>query len=238
MFLAFEDRPSPSPFIERVWRCRSLAGGRFHSMAEGNLELVITHLPGLTAVTLRGPVTRASLVDCPPQGEWLAIRFRPGVHLPNQPTALLLDHNNLDLPVIGRERFWFQGWAWEIPAFDTAEVFVERLARRGIIARDAAVGAAVEGDTQILTRRSVQRHFLHAMGMTPGRFRQIERARQAVELLQGGAAILDAVHDAGYFDQAHLTRSLRLLIGQTPLQILRQQAQLSFLYKTAAKSSD
>ena len=207
-------------------------------MAEGNLELVVTRLPGFTRVTLRGPVTRASLVDCPPQGEWLAIRFRPGVHLPLWPTTLLLDHNNLDLPVTGRERFWFAGWSWEIPSYENAEVFVDHLARRGLIAWDAAVGAAIQGDTQILTQRSVQRHFLRAMGMAPGRFRQIERARQAVELLRGGASILDVVHDAGYFDQAHLTRSVKLLIGQTPLQILRQEAQLSFLYKTAAWGSD
>jgi AraC-like DNA-binding protein len=45
--------------------------------------------------------------------------------------------------------------------------------------------------------------------------------------------ILDAVHEAGYFDQAHLTRSLKRLIGQTPGQIARGETQLSFLYKTA-----
>jgi methylphosphotriester-DNA--protein-cysteine methyltransferase len=68
--------------------------------------------------------------------------------------------------------------------------------------------------------------------MTHGQFRQIQRARLATNLLQAGAPILDTVHEAGYFDQAHLTRSLRLLIGQTPLRIARQDKQLSFLYKT------
>jgi AraC-like DNA-binding protein len=38
--------------------------------------------------------------------------------------------------------------------------------------------------------------------------------------------------DAGYFDQAHLTRSLRRFIGQTPMQIVRNQEQLSLLYNT------
>ena len=45
-------------------------------------------------------------------------------------------------------------------------------------------------------------------------------------------SILDTVHEAGYYDQAHLTKSLKYLIGQTPVQIVRGTQQLSFLYKT------
>ena len=68
--------------------------------------------------------------------------------------------------------------------------------------------------------------------MTHGRFRQIERARYATTLLRDGAAILDTVHEAGYFDQAHLSRSLRVLIGATPASVTRRDKQLSFLYET------
>src|SRR4029077_12379591 len=99
MFLTFEDRPSDSPFVERVWRARTIDGGVFHSIAESNLELVITRLPGLTRVTLRGPFTKPSMVDCPANGQWIAIRFRLGTYLPRIPTALLLDHNSLELLV-------------------------------------------------------------------------------------------------------------------------------------------
>ena len=49
-----------------------------------------------------------------------------------------------------------------------------------------------------------------------------------------GRAIADVVADAGYYDQAHLTRSLRQLIGLTPSLIARGGHQLSFLYKTEA----
>jgi methylphosphotriester-DNA--protein-cysteine methyltransferase len=62
--------------------------------------------------------------------------------------------------------------------------------------------------------------------------RQIERARYATTLLKSGAAIADAVHEAGFFDQAHLTRAVRRLIGQTPAKIARADEQLSFLYNT------
>ena len=58
--------------------------------------------------------------------------------------------------------------------------------------------------------------------MTHGLFRQIERARYATNLLRDGASILDTVHEAGYFDQAHLTRSLKVLIGETPASVMRR----------------
>ena len=80
--------------------------------------------------------------------------------------------------------------------------------------------------------RSAQRRFLRATGLTHGAHRQIERARHATNLLTRGMGILDAVHEAGYFDQAHLTRSFKRLIGQTPGQVVRGETQLSFLYKT------
>ena len=97
------------------------------------------------------------------------------------------------------------GAQWEFPAFDNAETLVARLAGAGLIRRDEAVEAALHGDGRALSRRSVQRHFRQATGMTQGTFRQIERARHATTLLKDGMSILDTVGAAGYFDQAHLT---------------------------------
>jgi AraC-like DNA-binding protein len=45
-------------------------------------------------------------------------------------------------------------------------------------------------------------------------------------------SILDTVGEAGYYDQAHLTRSLGKLVGLTPAQLRRAERQLSFSYKT------
>lgn len=231
-FLTFEDRPSSSPFIERVWRCHSATGGMFYSMAEGNLELVVTRLEGLTLVTLRGPVTRASPVMCPANGRWLAIRFRMGAYFPHLPTAALMNHNDIDFPVTSEGKFWFEGNHWEIPSFANAEVFVAKLARLGAIALEPTIPAAIEGDHPLISRRSVQRRFLRVTGMTHSRFRQIERARYAAKLLRAGSSILDVVQRASYYDQAHLTRSLKHLVGQTPATLLRNGAQLSFSYIT------
>lgn len=232
MFLRFADRPSDSPYIERVWRGSSDSGGPFVSVAAGHLELVVTRLVDSTMVTVRGPETRATTIACPPDGEWAAIRFRLGVHMPSLPTPLLIDHRDVHLPVSDDGTFELHESRWPLPDLENAERYTDELARHGVIARDDVVEAVIGGDGQPLTIRSVQRHFRRNTGITHGLFRQIERARYATTLLRDGASILDTVHEAGYFDQAHLTRSLKAFIGETPASVMRQDKQLSFLYKT------
>ena len=82
--------------------------------------------------------------------------------------------------------------------------------------------------------RTVQRRFLQATGLTQNDFHQIERARHATTLLKQGLPIVETVYEAGYFDQPHLTRSLKHFIGLTPAQVADQNRSvpLSFLYKT------
>ena len=232
MLLVFQDRPSSSRFVERVWRCHSNRGGTFLSMAEGNIEIVFTRLPGFTAATLRGPVTRATMVECPPEGQWLAIRFRLGTYFPRIASASLHDHQDINLPIMSDGRFWFSGLSWEIPSYDNAEDFVTRLATTGVITRDAVIEDAVIGDVPRMSQRSVQRHVLRATGMTLSGVQKIERARHAAALLAQGRSVLDVTYAAGYADQAHLTRSVKQLIGMTPARLLRDQPQLSFSFKT------
>jgi len=234
MFLVFEDRPSDSPFIERIWRSHSERAGTFLSVASSHIEMVVSIIRGRRYLTLRGPETRATPADCPADGKWLGIRFTLGTFLRQHPAHALIDRQDEDVPDLGR-RFWLDGFQWDYPTFDNVETFARRLERRGVIARDEAVAAAVQSEPRIQSRRTTQRHFLQAAGMTHTRFRQIERARYATHLLKQGVSILDAVHDAGYFDQAHLTRSLRHYVGQTPAAILRGDEQLSFLYKTTPR---
>ena len=94
--------------------------------------------------------------------------------------------------------------------------------RKGLVARDLVVEAALQGQQTDLSLRSVQRHIRSTTGLTHAVIKQIERARQAVSLLEAGMAILDVVEHAGYADQPHLTRALRRFIGHTPARIVRE----------------
>jgi AraC-like DNA-binding protein len=233
MFIIFDaDRPSDSPFVERVWCCHSEGSGHFLSVASSHWEMVVTRLRGRTTLTIRGPETRVRDVYCPPEGEWFAIRFKAGTFMPELPVASLLDGRDVELPQASSRSFRLHGSRWEYPGFENAETFVARLARAGVIARDPAVEAALQGDRHALSVRSAQRHFLFATGMTYSTHRQIERARHATNLLRRGVSIADTIYEAGYFDQPHLTRSLKRLIGLTPARIARGGEQLSFLYNT------
>ena len=78
MFLAFEDRHSDSPFVERVWRSHSDRAGTFLSVAANNFEIAVTRHRGKTFLTLRGPETKATSADCPAEGEWVSRLERAG----------------------------------------------------------------------------------------------------------------------------------------------------------------
>jgi AraC-like DNA-binding protein len=231
-FIRFEDRASDHPFVEKVWRCWSERADSFLSVAANNFEMVITRLEGKCFLTLRGPETRATTVDCPAEGEWIGIRFKVGTFMPRFPPGSLRDHEDVTLPpAIGRS-FWLNGSALDYPGFDNAETFVKKLARSGILSHDRIVADTLLGRLGELSLRSAQRHFLRSTGVTHATFRQIERARYATNLLRDGVSILDVVSTVGYFDQAHLTRSLRHFIGETPAKVILRRKQLSFLYKT------
>jgi hypothetical protein len=234
MFLTFKDRSSDSPFVERVWRSQSESAGVFLSVATSHFEIAVTRHKDRIFLTVRGPETKATPADCPAGGEWLGIRFRLGTFMPGFTPADLRDRRDVTLPGATNRSFWLNGSAWEYPDFENADTFVARLVRKGILVRDAGVEAALGSQPGGLPIRSRQRHFLRATGITHRTVRQIERARYATTLLKQGVSILDAVYEAGYFDQAHLTRSLKTLIGQTPMQIRQGKQQLSFLYKTTA----
>ncbi len=231
-FLVFNDRPSGSPFVERVWTCRSERAGEFVSVASAHWEMVVTRHRGQTCLTIRGPETRATTVDCPDDGEWVGIRFKPGTFMSQFPPGPLRDRSDVTLPGAATRSFWLNGSAWEYPTLENAETFVTRLVRKGLIARDPVVDAVLCREPRILSARSAQRHLARATGITHAGFRMIERARFATNLLRQGVPVLDVVDRAGFFDQPHLTRSLTYLIGQTPGEIARRTRQLSFLYKT------
>jgi len=228
--ITFADRLSDSPFIERVWRSHSDRAGVFHSIATCHWVMVVTRLEGKISLTVRGPETKATLADCPAQGEWFGVLFKLGTFMPLMRSSDLRDRNDVTLPNATRRSFWLNGSAWDFPNFENMDTFVNQLVQRGLIMSDRTVEGAIRGELQNVSTRTEQRRLLQVTGLTRGAIHQIERARRATQLLKQGTPILDVVHEAGYYDQAHLTRSLQRFIGQSPARIAHGKEQLSFLY--------
>jgi len=235
MDLQATERPSDSPFVERVWTNRSGEPLHFLSMADIHSELVVTRHHGQTRFTIRGPETHATPAAGPGEAEYIGIQFKPGVFMPAFPPGRISDRRDIDLPAATASSFWLDGAAWELPTFDNADEFVARLARSGALVYEPLVEQVLQSQPVALSLRSVQRRFLQATGLSYAAVYQIVRARYAARLLRDGAAILDTVEDAGYFDQPHLTRALKYRIGLTPAQIQEKNrtASVSFLYKTS-----
>lgn len=208
------------PFVENLWRTRSVPRESFISTASSYWEFCVWTVSGKTHVTLRGPLRAATVVPIPQDAEFFGIRFRPGAFLHPHPVARLVDRD-MTLPEGVGGTFRLDNASWEIPTLENADVFLDRLICRGLLVRDPFVQSAVQGRLPDLSRRSIERRVKSATGLTLGIIRQIERAQAATALLDRGISILDTVVRTGYADQAHLSRSIKRFIGQTPAQISR-----------------
>jgi hypothetical protein len=215
---AIDRRSSSSPFVDETWWTRSEPEQCFISVAVIHWEMVVTRQRGRARLTVRGPETKATTVPIPEEAEFFGIQFSLGTFMPTLRPGQLVDRA-LTLPQATSTSFWLNGSAWELPAQDNADVFVDRLVRAGLLVHDPVASGALRGDAEALSTRSVERRVSRVTGLTRGVIRQIRRAETAVELLSRGVAAVDAAHQAGYADQPHLTRSLKRFIGLTPSQI-------------------
>jgi AraC-like DNA-binding protein len=214
----FDERTADSPFVQKIWRTRSEPVASFISVAVPNWEIVVTRERGKISLTLRGPETTASVAPIPEDAEFFGVQFPLGTFMPSLPAGRLVN-GEVTLPDVTGRSFWLNGSAWDFPTFDNADLFVNRLVGEGLLVRDPIVEAVLQGQVVDLSPRSVQRRFLRATGLTHGAIRQMARAEGAAALLEQGVPVLETVARAGYADQAHLTRSLRRFIGQTPSEI-------------------
>jgi hypothetical protein len=233
MPLENEHRPSDSPYIHRVWRSHASGVARMTSIATSNWELVFWRHEGRLGAAVRGPETTVSSADVGDGAESWGITFAHGSSMPHLPPARLVD-SALESPHATATTFLLRGEEWLVPDFDSAEQFVGRLVREGLLVRDPLVDEVVAGGMPDVGTRSVQRRVAAATGLTQGGIRQIERARQAAVLLGEGRTPLEVVDRLGYYDQPHLARSLQRYIGRTATELRRPrpgEQPLSLLYK-------
>jgi hypothetical protein len=208
--------------LRRVWTGRCDSPTDFSSIVSIGPGIGFARIAGITTVHLRGPVTKATTLSCPCDSEYFGTDFRLGAYLPMFPPAGLADGRDHVLPTLSDGRILLDGQAWEVPTPQNVDVFIDRLERAGLLVVDPLIdelwhGGAVRG----VPERTAQSRFLRAVGLSRRTLQVIERARYAARRLRAGAAIADVVCDAGYYDQPDLTRSLRRLIGHTPVDVAR-----------------
>ncbi len=220
MTFILQERPSDSAFVESIWHVRCAHPGTFISDAATYWEMVVTRYQGETIFTVRGPATTAIPLQYQRVGaEWLGIRFKLGTFMPLLLPQSLRDRRDVNLPEASGNTFWLQGAAWEFPSYENADTFVSRLTRENLLDHDPVVDAVLHGHEHGWSARAIQYHFLRSTGLRRKTIQQIERAQQAKALLERGVSIPDTVLSADYYDQSHLTNSLKRFLGQTPAQL-------------------
>jgi AraC-like DNA-binding protein len=230
--LEVEHRSSASAYIERIWRSSSHDVTRMLSVATPRWGLAFWRRRGETAVAVTGPETIAGHAPVPDEATFFGIDFTLGTFLPHLPVERLLNQQ-ITIPDVTDRSFYLAGSHWHHPDFDTAETFVRRLVREGIINRDRLVSDVARGATPDVSARTVQRRFLAATGVAQVTARQMDRARRAAILLRDGRSPAEVVTGLGYYDNPHLHRSLRRFIGHTPTELRSGASEpLSLLYTT------
>ena len=221
MSFIYEERLSDSPYVETITHGRTEGNGSSLRPAETHWHMVFVKYNGKTQVIVAGPLTTSGIVSYTEGAEILWVKFQPGTFMPRLPMRNFLD-TETSLPQASGRSFWLNSSVWQFPNYENIDTFIDRLARSGVLARDPLVSAVLQGHPHEMSPRTVRHRFLQATGLTQSHIRQVERAKRAAELLRQGASISDTVYEAGYFDQPHLSRSLKQWIGYTPAQIVRR----------------
>lgn len=219
MSIIYEERSSDSPYVETITRGRAASDGSEIRPAESRWHMIFRRMNGNVQLLVVGPLTTAGVVTYTEGAELLWIKFKLGAFMPHLPPRVFRDVEAI-LPGAASKSFWLKGSAYQFPDYENAESFVDRLVRDGVLARDPLVNAVLQGNPQEMSSRTVRHRFSRATGLSQSHIRQVERAQRAAALLQQDVPILDTVYDVGYFDQPHLTRSLKQWIGHTPAQLI------------------
>ena len=78
-------------------------------------------------------------------------------------------------------------------------------------------------DTLGVTRQYLARGFRREVGITPKQLARIARMQRAAAVLRRGSDLARLAAELGYFDQSHLSRELRDLVGVTPAALAAER---------------
>jgi AraC-like DNA-binding protein len=164
----------------------------------------------------------------------IGVRLLPAAGAAVIPGAAKLRDRIVDLALLdARLSREFAAAARDFAAGSAAALWklLSRHAVRGVDVRIATAVARIEaaaGHVRIdalarsaaLSPRGFQQKFRAAVGLTPKEFARLTRLQATLRALDAGESSIAAVaSDAGFADQAHVTRELRRATGLTPAKL-------------------
>lgn len=222
-FMGLESRivSGPVGLLTQIWSAECDSPTAFSSLASVTSGIGFARIRGTWAVHLRGPATKATTMVCSADSEYFGADFRVGAYLPMFPPGRLTNLRDSVLPTLPDGRILLDGRAWEMPTPQNIDVFIDRLRKERLLLADPMIEELWHGGLGTMPARTAQSRFVRAVGLPLRTLSLIDRARHAVRMLHAGRTIAEVAVEAGYYDQPHLTRSLRRFIGHTPAEVAR-----------------
>lgn len=214
-------RESSSPLVDHVASHDYTQLTHATSLPDGCWDLVVIRDPlGQTHAMITGAITKPIHLGFGDGYKVFNIAFRPEAFVPHLSARALLN-GDLKLPTAAPGKVWIGSHVVELPTYDNAESFIDKMTRNGLIVRDKLVASVLSNNPMAASERSVQRHFLQTTGMSYKAMQQINRSWTAINMLRSGTRTADVAHSLGFTDQAHMTHVLKAIMGLTPAAIAK-----------------
>lgn len=215
----WEQRASSSAEIRTVWRAFVDEAADYTDEASEHWGLsFIRRADSSLAAELAGPRIEALPIRAGVGESYWGVELAAHVVIPGVDKTLLRGAI-AELPVADG-RVTIRERRYPIPSWEELEPFVSQLVAEGVLVSDADIRRALGGDERGLSRRSWQRRFSSVTGLRRKEIERLDRCRRAYRLLSEGIPPSEVAVAVGYADQAHLTRELRRIRGETPARIL------------------
>ncbi|GIM85582.1 helix-turn-helix domain-containing protein [Salinispora arenicola] len=218
----YEEQASTLPYVV-AWRGGTPPGGGTQRiLPDGCLDLIWRD----GAVFVAGPNTVARVEACVPGGRYAALRFGAGTG----PGVLGVSASELVGQRVPLDAMWPAATVRAIAEADDPVTALTAAAKRRWQGVDRAmlalVGAARTGlpvglvaERCGLSSRQLRRRSHAAFGYGPKTLHRILRMQRAIALARTGRPFAAVSADAGYADQSHLAREVRVMAG-VPLSAL------------------
>lgn len=206
-------RTSPSPLVDHVWHTENITDGVYIATPDCAWDLLALQLQdGTRRMMLAGQQTKYLDVPYTAGTSAVVISFTASAYLAGFKGDELVNATIM-LPSDDAGHFILLDHSFEFPEYETAEKLVTSMISTGILKQDDIVASVLEGQPKAMSSRTMQRHFHEVTGISRKALAKIQRAQDAVKMLQAGTATAEVAAEVGYTDQSHLTKDLKKIMG-------------------------
>jgi len=216
-------RVAGSPYVHSISRIIHMQDNIGTATPDGCWDLVVLKRKERIYFFRTGILTQAIPLRREAGDELLTISLRVAFFMPHMAARQLIN-KAFSFPLFNNRTCCMNGNLIELPNFENAELFIDKLVSVGILVKDNEIACALEGRLQTKSSRTLRRRFLVTTGLTQNYIQQIVRAQHAVMLIQQGAPLQWVAAETGYYDQSQMTHSLKHIMGQNPGEIKRKGA--------------